>query len=112
MAYKDRAKMPLHMVSRPPFTIPSPSAPPVAGETLPRRHPKAKDGLLERPAEGVDTLFDIISRSAELYPESHAVGSRTLERVHRETKQVPKVGADGAVTQVDKEWTYFQLSAY
>src|SRR4051812_41624292 len=113
MSWKTRAVMPLHMVTKGPFTIEDTSSGPAGpNETLPRRHPDARNGLLTHPAEGVNTLFDIITRSAELYPDRPAVGSRSLVRVHRETKQIPKVGADGATTMVDKEWTYFELSGY
>src|SRR3569833_269250 len=103
--------LPLHMVQKPPFTIEAPGYQPVEGETIPRRHPKAKDGLLQRPAPDVDTVFALVMRSAEKYADEPAVGSRRLVQVHKEMKKVPKV-VDGAVREVEKEWTFYELSKY
>jgi long-chain acyl-CoA synthetase len=107
----ENGAMPLLMVEQPPFTVPTPGYTPVEGETIPIRHPKAKDGLLERPAPGVNTTFDIVKRSAEKYGNEPAIGSRKLIKLHKETKKVPKT-VDGKVVQVDKEWTFFELSDY
>jgi long-chain acyl-CoA synthetase len=103
--------MPLYMVQQPPFTVEAPGCRPVEGETIPRRHPKAKNGLFERPAEGVNTTFDLLRRSASKYAGEPAVGSRKLLHTHKELKKVTKV-VDGQVTEVEKEWTYFELSDY
>ncbi|KAH6640460.1 hypothetical protein F5144DRAFT_94524 [Chaetomium tenue] len=112
MTYKYSAKpTPLGMVQKPPYTIEAPGVQPVEGETIPRRHPKAKDGLLERPAPDVNTTFDLLKRSAELYGNEPAVGSRKLIHTHKEKKKVPKV-VDGQTTEVEKEWTYYELSDY
>ncbi|KAK4190986.1 hypothetical protein QBC35DRAFT_45594 [Podospora australis] len=105
------SSIPLFKVQKPPYTIDAPGAVRVEGETLPRRHPKARDGLLERPALGVFTTFDILKRSTDLYGNEPAIGTRDLVKVHKETKKIPKV-VDGKTTQVDKEWTYFELSDY
>lgn len=102
---------PLYMVEKPPFTVEAPGYAKVEGETIPRRHPQAKDGLLQRPEPGINTTFDIIKKSAEKYANEPAVGSRKLIRTHNETKKIPKV-VDGEITQVDKQWTYFELSGY
>lgn len=99
------------MVEKPPFTVEAPGYAKVEGETIPRRHPQAKDGLLQRPEPGINTTFDIIKKSAEKYANEPAVGSRKLIRTHNETKKIPKV-VDGEITQVDKQWTYFELSGY
>ncbi|KAH6618147.1 hypothetical protein B0J18DRAFT_272587 [Chaetomium sp. MPI-SDFR-AT-0129] len=105
------APTPLRKVQKPPYTIEAPGVEPVQGETIPRRHPKAKDGLVERPAPGVNTTFDLLKRSAEKYGNEPAVGSRKLIQVHKEKKKVPKV-VDGQTTEVEKEWTYYELSDY
>ncbi|KAK4105262.1 acetyl-CoA synthetase-like protein [Parathielavia hyrcaniae] len=102
---------PLGKVQKPPYTVEAPGFQPVEGETIPRRHPKAKDGLVERPAPDVHTTFDLLKRSVALYGNEPAVGSRKLIRTHKETKKVPKV-VDGRTTEVDKEWTYYELSDY
>ncbi|KAH7158177.1 hypothetical protein B0J13DRAFT_190458 [Dactylonectria estremocensis] len=103
--------MPLAQVHKAPFTIESPGAEKVEGETIPRRHPKAKDGLINSPAEGVHTVYDIVQRSARLYPNHTAVGARKLIKLHKETKKVKK-NIDGEIREVDKEWQFFELSKY
>ncbi|KAH8904344.1 acetyl-CoA synthetase-like protein [Coniochaeta sp. PMI_546] len=103
--------LPLHAVEKPPYTIESPGYAPVEGETIPRRHPKAKNGLLQRPAPDVATNFDLLRRSAKKYANEPAVGSRRLLETHKELKKVPKI-VDGQVQEVEKEWTFFELSDY
>jgi long-chain acyl-CoA synthetase len=105
------APTPLHKVQKPPYTVEASGFEPVEGETIPRRHPKAKDGLVERPAPDVNTTFDLLKRSADRYGNEPAVGSRKLLHTHKEKKKVPKV-VDGQTTEVEKEWTYYELSDY
>ncbi|AEO58782.1 hypothetical protein MYCTH_2306357 [Thermothelomyces thermophilus ATCC 42464] len=105
------AQTPLYKVQKPPYTIESPGYQPVDGETIPRRHPKAKDGLVERPAPGVNTTFDLLKRGVEHYGNEPAIGSRKLIKIHKEKKKVPKI-VDGQTTEVEKEWTYYELSDY
>lgn len=99
------------MVQKPPFTVEAPGVEPVEGETIPRRHPKAKNGLIERPAPGVNTTFDLLKRSAEKYSSEPAIGSRELIETHTQKKKIPKV-IDGETVEVEKEWTYYELSNY
>lgn len=103
--------MPLYQVHKPPFTIEAPGYEKVEGETIPRRHPLAKEGLLSSPAEGVHTVFDILQRSARTYPNHNAVGKRKLVKLHKETKKVQK-NVDGEIREVDKEWQFFELSKF
>ncbi|KAH6876759.1 long-chain acyl-CoA synthetases & [Thelonectria olida] len=103
--------MPLHQVHKPPFTVEAPGYPKVAGETIPRRHVRYKDGLVNSPAEGVHTVFDIIRRSARLYPNNPAVGYRKLIKLHKETKRIQK-NIDGQLKEVDKDWQYFELTPF
>lgn len=102
---------PLHLVQKPPFTVEAPDYEPVEGETIPRRHPNAKNGLLTRPAPDVATTFDLLKRSSEKYAEEPAVGSRELIDTHKELKKTSKI-VDGNATEVEKEWTFFELSNY
>lgn len=102
---------PLYMVSEPPFTVEVPGAPHVDGETKPRRHPMAKDGLVTRPHPDVDTVFRLVKRSVELYSGERCVGSRELVKIHDEVKKVPKI-IDGKKEMVDKTWQFAQLSDY
>ncbi|WAO89025.1 AMP-binding domain-containing protein [Fusarium falciforme] len=104
--------LPLHQVHKPPFTIESPGCEKVPGETIPRRHPKAKDGLIARPAEGINTVFDIVQRSARVYPDRGGIGSRKLIELHEEVKTVKQKKADGQTKEIEKKWQYFELSGY
>lgn len=103
--------LPLYMVQKPPFMVESPGAEDVEGETKPFRHFKAKDGLITRPASHIGTTYDILLDSADKYGDKPAIGSRKLIETHVETKKVPKV-VDGVKKEVDKQWTYFELSPY
>ncbi|CAK7227776.1 long-chain fatty acid-CoA ligase [Sporothrix eucalyptigena] len=102
---------PLFAIDKPPYTIEVPGAQAVPGETIPRRHPKARNGLLERPAPDVDTVFSLVRSSGTKHASEPAIGSRGFVGIHKEIKKVPKV-VDGEVQQVDKEWAYFELSDY
>ncbi|ORY65261.1 uncharacterized protein BCR38DRAFT_340991 [Pseudomassariella vexata] len=94
-----------------PFSIESPDCKPVEGETIPRRHPLTADGLIDKPADNISTTYELLRVSAEKYGNSKALGSRRLVRTHLETKKVKKT-IDGVEQEVDKEWTFFELSAY
>lgn len=102
---------PLYTIKTPPFTIDAPGAPEIEGETKPRRHPKAKDGLITRPHPDVDTVFSLVKRSAEVYAAERCVGSRKLITIHEEIKKVPKI-VEGKTQMVDKKWQYFELSDF
>lgn len=95
----------------PPFTVDASGYEPSEGETIPRRHPAAKDKLITTPSEDVRTIFDILKRSADKYGNAKAVGTRRIVTTHVENKKVKKM-VGGEMTEVDKKWTYFELSAY
>jgi long-chain acyl-CoA synthetase len=103
--------MPMTQVRKPPFSVDAPGYEKIPGETIPRRNAVAKDGLINRPAEEVGTVFDLVRRSARLYPNHNAVGSRQLVHLHKETKKIQK-NVDGEIREVDKEWQFFELSPY
>merc|ERR1712230_49856 len=96
---------------KPPFSVEAPGYEAVKGETIPRRHPLSVNKLQERPAEGIETLFDIVKLSSEKYGNAKALGTRKLIKTHQETKKVKKI-VDGQETEIDKKWTYFELSGY
>lgn len=110
MDYKT-AIAPLYPVHKPPYTVEAPGVEKVPGETIPRRHPRFKDQLRNSPAEGVHTVYDIIQRSARIYPNHQAVGYRKLIKLHKETKKVQR-NVDGEIREVDKEWQFFELSPF
>jgi long-chain acyl-CoA synthetase len=76
-----------------------------------RRIAVAPPGLLERPAEGVETTSDIISYSAKKYGRSKAIGWRDVITVHEEQKDVKKI-VDGKEVTQKKTWKFFELSDY
>ncbi|RDL42362.1 Acetyl-CoA synthetase-like protein [Venustampulla echinocandica] len=99
------------MTKQPPFTIEATGYTPQLGETVPRRSPRAAEKLQASPEEGILTVFDIVTRGANKFGDLHATGSRKLIKKHHETKKVKKV-VDGKPQEVDKKWTYFELSGY
>ncbi|KAL4927654.1 long-chain fatty acid-CoA ligase FAA1 [Aspergillus undulatus] len=99
------------MSKKGPFTVEVPGVEPVEGETIPRRLPIAKDGLILRPAEDLTTIYDAFRRSARIFGNAKAVASRRLIKTHVETKKVKKI-VDGQEQEVDKQWTYFEKGPY
>jgi long-chain acyl-CoA synthetase len=99
------------MVKRPPFTVEVSGSPQVEGETIPRRNANYAEKLLSRPEESIATIFDIVKHGASKFGDQKAIGSRALIKKHHETKKVKKM-VNGEVQDVDKSWTYFELSGY
>ncbi|KAI9151277.1 Long-chain acyl-CoA synthetases & Acyl-protein synthetase [Paramyrothecium foliicola] len=103
--------IPTYQIHKPPFTVEAPGYGHIPGETIPRRHPAAKDALVTRPSDDVRTVFDIVRRAARLQPTRNAVGWRKRVKLHKEFKKVKKT-VGGEVKEVDKEWQYFELSNF
>jgi long-chain acyl-CoA synthetase len=99
------------MSKKPPFTIESPRCEPVEGETIPRRNINYAKKLQTQPDETIQTVFDIVKRSAQKFGNARCMGSRDLIKIHNETKRLKRI-VDGREQEVDKEWTYFELSGY
>ena len=99
------------MQGRGPFSVEASGYSAVEGETIPRRHPVAKDKLISTPSEDVKTIFDIIKRSADKFGNAKALGSRKFIKEHYETKKVKKT-IEGKTQEIDKKWTYYELSGY
>lgn len=99
------------MSKKGPFTVEVSGYAKVDGETIPRRHPAAKDGLITSPSDDVKTIFDILKRSADKFGNAKALGSRKIVKVHHEKKMVKKI-VDGEMQEVEKQWSYFELSGY
>lgn len=100
-----------YMKHRPPFTVEASGYEQKDGETIPRRHPLAKDELFDRPSSDVSTTYENLTRAAKKFGNAKAVGSRKLIKEHVENKKVKKM-VDGKEQEVDKKWTYFELSGY
>ena len=99
------------MMQSGPFTVEASGYEAVKGETIPRRHPSAKDKLATTPADDVKTIFDILKRSADAYGNAKCLGRREVLNTHTETKKVKKI-VGGKPVEEDKNWTYFELSGY
>ena len=96
---------------RAPYTVEVPGAKKVSGETIPRRNIRNKDSLQVVPEEGVETIWDVVKRSSKKFGNAKALGKRKLVQMHEETKKVKKV-VDGKEEEVDKKWSYYELSPY
>ncbi|KAK9471125.1 eukaryotic long-chain fatty acid CoA synthetase (LC-FACS) [Dipodascopsis tothii] len=95
----------------PPYSMDSPDATPVSGETVPRRNTKAINGLVKTPHPDIATAYDIVRYAAKTFGSKQCLGSRKLVDTHDETKLVKKM-VDGKEVNVPKKWTYFELSPY
>ena len=111
MSSKEQIVFHPRMTKRPPFSAEVPNYTPVAGETIPRRNCKTVEKLESQLEAGVATLYDLLKRSSEKYGNARAMGTRTLLKTHTETKKVKKL-VDGEEREVDKNWTYFEMSGY
>lgn len=94
-----------------PYSIESPGAEAVEGETKPRRHPLTANGLITKPADDITTIYELLQVSVAKYGNAKSMGSRRLVRTHQETKKVKKI-VDGQEQEVDKAWTFFELGPY
>jgi long-chain acyl-CoA synthetase len=110
MSLKNATVQP-RILHKPPFSLEVSGVEPVEGETIPRRHPLTVDKLQERPEEDISTIFELVKKSSEKFGNAKALGSRKLIKTHQETKKVKKM-VDGEEREVDKKWTYFELSGY
>ncbi|KAI8365106.1 hypothetical protein BD560DRAFT_402125 [Blakeslea trispora] len=91
------------------FSIPVTEA--LAGEGPIHRSVLSPSQLMTTPAEGVETLYDILQYASAQFPDRKAFGYRKLLDTISETKQVTKM-VNGQETKEDKTWTYFKLSPY
>lgn len=99
------------MTVRPPFSVEVPGQTPVEGETLIRRHPAAVDGLLTKPSDDITTVYELVCQSVAKFGNAKCMGSRKLVRTHQDKKMIKKV-VNGEETEVEKSWTFFEMSPY
>ena len=99
------------MTAKPPFSVEASGYTKNDGETIPRRNPLAKDKLVTVPSDDVTTVYENLRRSAAKFGNGKAMGWRKLIKTHTETKKVKKL-VDGKEQEVDKKWTYFEMSGY
>lgn len=92
--------VPIHL---PPFTTALPDSVDIPGESIPRRHPRAVNGLISRPSQDVGTVFDIVVRSARDFPCRMAAAYRSLRKLHIDDCMRNSSGRDKQ---------YYELSPY
>ncbi|KIW09998.1 hypothetical protein PV08_11774 [Exophiala spinifera] len=99
------------LTKKPPYSVEASGYQKKEGETIPRRHPLAKDKLIVLPSNDVKTVYDNLKRAAAKFGNAKAIGTRKLLKTHVENKKVKKM-VDGQEQEVDKKWTYYELSGY
>ncbi|KAF7724465.1 long-chain fatty acid-CoA ligase [Apophysomyces ossiformis] len=85
--------------------------PKVPGEGQVRRSVLAEDEIVDTPAQGVHTLYDVLQYSVKRRADHHGMGYRRVEKMVEEEKEIVKV-VDGVEHKQKKTWKYFQLSPY
>ncbi|KAI8987572.1 hypothetical protein BDF20DRAFT_850951 [Mycotypha africana] len=83
----------------------------VPGEGPVHRSILSPHQLVATPADGVNTLCDVLNYAATHYPDRHGFGYRSLENTITKEKKVTKI-VNGVEKVEKKKWTYFQLSDY
>ncbi|KAK4158114.1 hypothetical protein C8A00DRAFT_11129 [Chaetomidium leptoderma] len=106
---------PTHLIPRMsakgPFSVEVPGQQPVEGETPVRRHPLALEGLMTKPNDDITTVHELVRASVAKFGNAKCMGSRKLVRTHQEKKMIKKV-VNGAETEVEKSWIFFEMSPY
>lgn len=100
-----------YMYRKGPFTVEAAGYEKKEGETIPRRNRFAKDELILKPSAEVSTIYENFRRAAAKFGNAKAIGSRKLVKTHVENKKVKKI-VDGKEQEVDKKWTYYEMSGY
>ncbi|KAL1961009.1 hypothetical protein VTO42DRAFT_4897 [Malbranchea cinnamomea] len=99
------------MQRSPPFSFEVPGEK-VPGETLARRNIRCQGGdLFAQPDPAVRTVYDLVPYAATKYGSATCIGTRRVIAIHKEKKKITKM-VDGRETEVEKEWSYFELSPY
>ena len=82
-----------------------------SGESGVRRLANSKDTLINQPADGIETVYDIVAHAARTHGNRNAFGWRDVVNIMQEEKEVTKV-VDGKEIVEKKKWKYFELSDY
>src|SRR4051812_43360115 len=89
-----------------------PVGPKVKGETQVRRSALSPNELVSIPAEGVNTLYDILQYNVKKIGTKKAcMAYRNIESIVEEEKEVSKI-VNGEEIKEKKTWKYFQLSDF
>ncbi|SHO79486.1 Similar to S.cerevisiae protein FAA4 (Long chain fatty acyl-CoA synthetase) [Malassezia sympodialis ATCC 42132] len=76
-----------------------------------RRSVLSPEHLVERPAEGIETMGQVLDYGRKKFGTRKMIATRDLIREHHETKKVKKM-VDGEEVEETKTWTYFELTDY
>jgi hypothetical protein len=76
-----------------------------------RRSILSPNALMTTPAEGVETLYDVLNYASTTFSDRKGFGYRQLQDTITTTKEITKV-VDGVTVKENKSWTFFQLSEY
>ena len=87
------------------------SPPAGPGESGVCRLTNSKDALIKQPADGIETVYDLVSYAARTHGNRNALGWREVVNIIEEEKEVTKV-VDGKEVVEKKKWKYFELSDY
>lgn len=82
--------------------------------TLPTFHPShiSPSPLISpEPAPGIDTVHDIMLYAARTHGSKKAFGSREVDKIIHEDKEVTKM-VNGKEEKQTKTWSYFKLKPY
>lgn len=111
MGKKNEVFQPRITKKGPPFTVEASGYEKVDGETIPRRHPTAKNGLKLVPRPEITTTYENFRYAARTFGNAKALGTRRLIKNHVEKKKIKKM-INGVEEEVEKEWIYPELSSY
>ncbi|KAI9331217.1 hypothetical protein BDR26DRAFT_1011057 [Obelidium mucronatum] len=68
--------------------------------------------LTHRPAEGINTVWDIMSRGFKTRADQEQFGQRRVVNIVEEEKEVTKKVPGGGEVKEIKKWKYFELSPF
>ncbi|KAI9016499.1 hypothetical protein CLU79DRAFT_762885 [Phycomyces nitens] len=83
----------------------------IPGEGRVRRSVLAEDEIVDTPAQGVHTLYDVLQYSAKRRPTKAGISYRKVVKIVEEQKEVVKI-VNGVEQKQTKTWKFFQLSPY
>ncbi|PKI82768.1 long-chain-fatty-acid--CoA ligase [Malassezia vespertilionis] len=69
------------------------------------------EALLERPAEGVNTMVDLLHYATKKHGNTCKIGTREIVREHKDQKVVRKKVGDKEVEET-KTWTFYELTPF
>lgn len=75
-----------------------------------RRSTLSPKELCSVPEAGITTVYDMLKRSARLFPDTKGLGYRDLIKVHNVDKEITK-NVDGKEVKETKNWKYFEMTA-